>query len=136
MKIWTTEEEAQRLTARFSGVNRAAFARDHSVKGGQAMIYQHIKGLRPMNLDAARAYASGFKCSLDEISPRLAQEVAKSNQLPPSQNTIQKNKEWPFSIGYEQFQAMPEELKKQVGDYVEFVYNKWHSSPEVKRKKA
>ena len=41
MRIWTIEEEAAALRERFQGVNRAAFARDHEVKGGQAMIYQH-----------------------------------------------------------------------------------------------
>lgn len=39
------------------------------------MLSQHIKGRRPINLDAANAYADGFGCTLDEISPRLAEEV-------------------------------------------------------------
>jgi hypothetical protein len=75
MKIWTTEEEAERLKARFSKVNRAAFARDHNLKGNQAMIYQHITGRRPISLEAALIYAKGFGCNLEEISPRLALEV-------------------------------------------------------------
>ncbi|MNQ16948.1 hypothetical protein D3C85_299560 [compost metagenome] len=55
MKMWTIEEEAAALRARFEGVNRAAFARDHHVKGGQAMIYQHITGRRPIGIEAAMA---------------------------------------------------------------------------------
>lgn len=81
MKIWTKEEEAEKLAARFDGVNRAKFAREHNVGGGGPMIYQHMTGRRPMNLEAAIAYANGFKCSLAEISPRLAAEAAAANAV-------------------------------------------------------
>ncbi|MBD9417635.1 hypothetical protein IB259_00175 [Achromobacter sp. ACM04] len=81
MKIWTIEEEASALRARFEGVNRAAFARSHQIKGGQAMIYQHITGRRPLNLEAATAYAQGLGCSLADISPRLAAEAQKAAAL-------------------------------------------------------
>ena len=77
MRIWTIEEEAAGLRERFQGVNRAAFARDHEVKGGQAMIYQHITGRRPISIEAAMAYAAGFNCKLEEISPRLALEAQR-----------------------------------------------------------
>ena len=75
MKIWSIEEEARRLDERFFKVNQAKFARDHKVPGGASMLSQHIKGRRPINLDSANAYADGFGCTLDEISPRLAEEV-------------------------------------------------------------
>lgn len=78
MKDWTTEQEAENLRKRFEGVNRAAFAREHGLSGGQAMIYQHINGLRRISLDAARVYANAFECDLAEISPRLAAEVASA----------------------------------------------------------
>lgn len=70
------EEEAENLRKRFAGLNRAKFARDFGIKGGQASVYNHISALRPINLDAARRYAKGFGCKLEEISPRLAAEVA------------------------------------------------------------
>lgn len=81
MKIWTIEEEASNLRERFKGVNRAAFARTNEIKGGQAMVYQHITGRRPLSLEAAMAYAKGFNCSLADISPRLALEVGKAATL-------------------------------------------------------
>jgi hypothetical protein len=81
MKMWTIEEEAKRLAARFQGVNRAAFARDFKVKGGQSMIYQHITGRRPISIEAAQAYARGFDCPLEEISPRLAMEAHQALSL-------------------------------------------------------
>ncbi|WP_315136278.1 S24 family peptidase [Achromobacter marplatensis] len=98
MKMWTIEEEAAALRARFEGVNRAAFARDHEVKGGQAMIYQHITGRRPIGIEAAMAYAEGFGCTLAAISPRLALEAQKAASLstaaplpPPAADVA-----WPF----------------------------------------
>jgi hypothetical protein len=96
--MWTIEEEAAALRARFEGVNRAAFARDHEVKGGQAMIYQHITGRRPIGIEAAMAYAEGFGCTLAAISPRLALEAQKAASLstaaplpPPAADVA-----WPF----------------------------------------
>jgi len=98
MKMWTIEEEAAALRARFEGVNRAAFARDHHVKGGQAMIYQHITGRRPIGIEAAMAYAEGFGCTLAAISPRLAAEAKKaaslSTAVPLAAPTA--DAQWPF----------------------------------------
>ena len=80
-EIWTQEEEASRLHARFDalkktqGIGQAEFARTNNVPGGPSMLSQHIKGRRPLSLEAATAYAKGFGCSLAEISPRLAKEV-------------------------------------------------------------
>lgn len=101
MKIWTTEEEAAKLKARFEGVNRAAFAREYGIKGGQASVYQHINGIRPISLDAAKAYAQGFKVSLAEISPRLAKEVADASAFAGEgdQSTGHAAETgWPFSV--------------------------------------
>ena len=98
MKMWTIEEEAAALRARFEGVNRAAFARDHQVKGGQAMIYQHITGRRPIGIEAAMAYAEGFGCTLAAISPRLAAEAKKAASLasaPPIASPVTQPV-WPF----------------------------------------
>lgn len=75
MSEWTIEEEAAALKKRFEGVNRAAFARDEKFPGGQAMVYQHIRAIRPISLEAALIYARFFGCPLEEISPRLAREL-------------------------------------------------------------
>lgn len=70
------ETEATALATRFVAVkNRAAFAREFGIAGGGAMIYQHIKGIKPISIDAALAYATGFKCSLEEISPSAAEKL-------------------------------------------------------------
>lgn len=76
-----TLTEAANLTRLFARVgNRARFARDHRLPGGQAVIYQHMKGLRPISLEAAIAYAAGLGCSLEEISPRWARLIRQANQ--------------------------------------------------------
>jgi hypothetical protein len=81
MRIWTTAEEAERLQARFADIGQAEFARKHKIPGGASMLSQHIKGRRPLNLQAATAYAAGFGVPLEEISPRLAAEVAATQGL-------------------------------------------------------
>lgn len=69
-QLETQLEEAQRLAERFKSVkNRAQFAREFKVPGGPSMIYQHIQGLRPISLECAAAYAKGFNCTIEEISP-------------------------------------------------------------------
>lgn len=78
---WSLQEEAERLAARFVGINQAAFARAHGIPGGASMLSQHIKGRRPLNLVAAIAYARGFGVPLEDISPRLAEEVGMVNRL-------------------------------------------------------
>jgi len=75
------EKEAKDLRARFQGMNRAGFARDNAIPGGDAMIYQHITGRRPMSLDAAVAYARAFDVPLSEISQRIADEVRKAGSI-------------------------------------------------------
>lgn len=67
-----------------TGMSRAAFAVKHGIPGGDAMIYQHIVGLKPISMDAGIAYAKGFGVSLSDISPRLdgeASKVAASHQF-------------------------------------------------------
>lgn len=87
MKILTEIEEAEELRRRFvelkanEGIGRAEFARKNKLKGGDAIIYQHINALRPISREAAIAYAKGFNCSLEEISPRLALEAMESKDL-------------------------------------------------------
>lgn len=70
------QTEADNLAKRFEGVNRAKFAKEHKVKGGQAMIYNHITARSPISRSAALIYAKAFGCPLEDISPRLAAELA------------------------------------------------------------
>jgi len=72
------ESDGKRLKKKFdelkteTGMSKAEFARVFSVPGGASMISQHISGHRPIGLDAMVAYAKGFNCAIEEISPTLA----------------------------------------------------------------
>jgi hypothetical protein len=72
------ETDGDRLRRKFStmksntGMMKAEFARTFKIPGGASMISQHISGHRPISLEAAAAYATGFNCSIAEISPSLA----------------------------------------------------------------
>lgn len=83
--MWNHDDEARHLRERFTAVrNKAAWAREHQLPGGASMLSQHIHGHRPINLDAAIAYARGFGVSLAEISPRLAEQQAKASAVQPA----------------------------------------------------
>lgn len=79
--FWSQEEEALHLEERFkklkvtNNIGQAEFARINGVPGGPSLLSQHIKNRRPINLEAAIAYAKGFACPVAEISPRLAKEI-------------------------------------------------------------
>lgn len=81
MDIWTNEEEGKRLNHRLDkikaekGITRKKFAETYGIPGGPSMMAQHASAHRPINLDAAVAYAIGFNCLLSDISPRLAQKI-------------------------------------------------------------
>jgi hypothetical protein len=111
MKIWSIQEEATRLSKRFEGIkNRAAFARDHKVPGGQSMIYQHITGRRPIGIEAALAYAQGFRCSVDEISPRLAIEARKALSLEGARVPSDKHQDHKESVTFSKEQEFAASL--------------------------
>lgn len=114
MAKWTEREEADRLRERFNGVNRAEFARLYHVPGGAAMVYQHITGRRPISLEAAQAYARGFGVTLDEISPRLAEDARNALAIstePQPPNEIREA--WQL-LSQEQRHLFAEQIKRQA----------------------
>lgn len=92
-KLWSQEEEAQNLRAKFEqlkatkNMGQAEFARAYNVPGGPSLLSQHIKNRRPINLEAAVAYAKGFDCPIAEISPRIAKEISHAQTLTWSPKT-------------------------------------------------
>lgn len=134
MEKWQ-EEDCARVAALFEGVNRAAFARENSVPGGQAMIYQHIRSLRPIGLDAAVAYAKGFKVDLSRISPTLSGKV-RDVLLPDGAvpSVPERNTKWPFrDISEEQWLAISSDDRARVEGYARAFL---HQNPGQKRKET
>lgn len=80
------EEEGGRLKKKFqslkaeTGMGKAEFARTFKVPGGASMISQNISGHRPISLEAAVAYMTGFKCSIADISPSLAAQLPNGDK--------------------------------------------------------
>lgn len=80
-------QEGEALKERFvklrkeKKISRQKFAEMYDCPGGDAMIYQHITGRRPISMNSALAYAKGFGVTLKEISQRLAEEAEKSAQM-------------------------------------------------------
>lgn len=83
-------EECANIARRFLSIkNRSEFARDNACPGKDdrakgSIIYSHINALRPISMASAIAYARGFRCALEEISPRLAKEAKASSAVIPS----------------------------------------------------
>jgi hypothetical protein len=80
----THKTDAERLKERLSGFGRgqrASFARDNGIPGGVAAMYQHAKGIRPIGIDAAIAYAKAFRCGIEDISPSVAAKALEATAL-------------------------------------------------------
>ena len=94
-------EECRNLAQRFATIkNRSAFARENNCPGKDddakgSIIYSHITERKPISMASAIAYANGFKCSLEDISPRLAKEAKKAMRVLPSSSTAQ-----PLTLAY------------------------------------
>lgn len=72
----TPEEEGARLKALLGDRSKANFAKENAIPGGASMLSQHLSGHRPINLNAAAAYARGLGVPIEAFSPRLAKAVA------------------------------------------------------------
>lgn len=63
-------------------VNFAAFAASLDPKRLRGELHQHMKGMRPIPLSAARAYAKELKCEIRDFSPRWADELGINKWQP------------------------------------------------------
>lgn len=76
------EREGQALRELFSAAgpekSRAALVRERNLKGGQAFIYQHVDGRRPINLERALVYSEWLGVPISAFSERLAREAAEA----------------------------------------------------------
>lgn len=88
------KEDADRLLAFWEAAKAAnpklsqrQFAEDHQIgDGSQGILWQYIRGVIPLNVDAAIRFAKGFGCKVSDFSPRLEAErqrlAAGDGQLP------------------------------------------------------
>jgi len=54
--------------------------------GTQGMVSQYLLGRRPLNVEAARKFAEGLGCTINEISPSLAQKIIRASRYVVTEN--------------------------------------------------
>lgn len=60
---------------------QSTFAKREGIPGGASMVSQHLSGHRPISLEAAIAYARGFQCRVEDISPTAAALIREGAAL-------------------------------------------------------
>lgn len=70
------------------------------------MIYQHIKGLKPIGINSALAYARAFNISLFDVAPELAEQL-RGVPIFPNENESEDNAHFPVPFG--RFRVRPNE---------------------------
>jgi hypothetical protein len=59
-----------------TGMSQEEFGALHGI-GNQSMVSQYLMGTRPLNYDAALKFAEGFKCTIADICPEMADRLAR-----------------------------------------------------------
>jgi len=76
------DDDARRLRALFaerSTLSQMAFGQRYDL-GTQSMVSQYLLGRRPLNIDAAMKFADGLGCTINDISPSLAEKITQARQ--------------------------------------------------------
>ena len=85
LKDWQ-QDDAKRLEALWLSAGKPmyssqdVFGRKFEI-GSAQMVWQYIKGVRPLNLSVATKFAKGLQCRVVDISPTLAEELERLSQL-------------------------------------------------------
>lgn len=61
-------------------VSQAEFGAEHGI-GTQGMVWQYLNGHTPLSLEAAAKFARGLGCTIQDISPTMA-EALKTDIVP------------------------------------------------------
>ena len=74
--IWEKEKEAK-------GFTQGSFGADFNI-GTQAAVGFFLNGKSAISMKAAKGFAAGLGCSIEDFSPRLAQQAAEAGALASS----------------------------------------------------
>jgi transcriptional regulator with XRE-family HTH domain len=83
-----TKEEARQLAelwASRSHPSQAEFGETYGI-GNQSAVGQFLRGGVPLSLKAARGFAQGLGCKIEDFSPRLAAEAAAIANMVPGEH--------------------------------------------------
>lgn len=78
------QADADRLKAIFTArakVSQAIFAAENDLTS-QVLVWQYLSGHRPLNLRAAKKFATGLGVAVADFSPSLAKEIEQLADLP------------------------------------------------------
>lgn len=75
-------EDAARLKALFlrQEKSQAQFGYDFDI-GTQGMVWQYLAARRPLNIEAAVAFAKGLNVGISEFSPTLAEKIKNASMF-------------------------------------------------------
>jgi hypothetical protein len=89
-------EDAARLDALFQKrkekTSQEKFGADYDI-GSQGMVWQYLKGHRPLNIKAAEAFARGLGVKIEDFSPTLAEQIKKAAATTSSQNGTRRDEQ-------------------------------------------
>ena len=86
-------EDARRLKALFDArepkISQADFGAQFDI-GSQGMVWQYVAARRPLNIKAVTAFARGLGVTVEEISPKIATEIASAaSHISSAANSIE-----------------------------------------------
>jgi len=85
----THHDDAARLRALFkekATLSQLAFGERYEL-GTQSMVSQYLLGRRPLNVDSVMKFAEGLGCTINDISPSLAQKINRARHYVLTENS-------------------------------------------------
>jgi len=59
-----------------SGMTQEEFGQEYGI-GTQGMVWQYLNGHTPLNYDAASKFAEGLRCTIEDISPQMQENLQR-----------------------------------------------------------
>lgn len=110
----TPQDDAARLKRLYNertSLSQAEFGARFDI-GNQGAVWQYLNGRRPLNMKAAKGFASGLGVNIEEFSPSIAQTI-KAAEMWTGDN--QDGAAWPFDLLDERkIQALNNSARSQL----------------------
>jgi len=100
MTLMSQKTDWERLRVLFDaakereGFSQASFGKKHGL-GSQGMVWQYLWGKTPLNVEAAKKFATALKVPVREFSPSLAEAIENTAMFATPKKHAKGH--WPFS---------------------------------------
>lgn len=92
MKQWQIEDAARlKKLMEASGYTQEAFGIEFGI-GIQAMVGSYVNGRTPLNISCAVKFAKGLKCTIDQFSPTIADQIREFGTLVEQSEYVPRSK--------------------------------------------